>query len=304
MTILSTSAFYERASQDLSALRKRAELLQGQVSSGQRINQSSDDPVAASRLRELARADDLAAVNTANADRALADLTLADSAIQEMADNLIRAQELSTQAATGTLNDAQRQAIGEQLANISSNLVALANSKDGSGHSLFGGEVNGTAYQYDATGNPVYVGTVTSGELPLGDGQTVTRGVTGPEFLNFSHGGVPTDLFAVISGLAQAMSGGSPDPAAAARDALDAMSTGLEKITTTQTIIGGRMNWVDLNVARHVRQGEMRADEQAVAGSIDVATAITELQEIMTVLEASQASFAKLASLSLFDVIR
>ncbi len=304
MTILSTSAFYERATQDLTALRKRAELLQSQVSSGQRINQSSDDPVAASRLRELARAEELALVDKANANRAMSDLTLADSAIQEMADNLIRAQELATQAATGTLSDVQRHAIGEQLANISSNLVALANSKDSSGHSLFGGESTGNAYQFDAFGNPVYAGTANSGDLPLGDGQTVTRGVTGPEFLNFTHAGAPTDLFAVISGLAQALSGGSPDPAAAARDALDAMNTGLEKITTTQTVIGGRMNWVDLNVSRHVRQGEMRADEQAVVGSIDPATAITELQEIMTVLEASQASFAKLASLSLFDMMR
>lgn len=304
MTIISTSAFYERANLDISSLRKRAEDLQAQIASGQRINQSSDDPVAAARLRDLARADGLAKVNVSNANRATSDLTLADSALQEIADNLIQAQELATQAATGTLNSEQRAVIGEQLANIRANLIALANSKDSAGHALFGGEGAGDAYTLDGSGNPVYAGTASAAELPLGDGQSVTRSVTGPEFLNFTHNGTATDLFAVIGNLATALSGGSADPAADARAALDAMGSGLQKINTTQTVVGARMNWIDLNIARHERQGEMRATEQTEVGGIDSATAITQMQQIMTVLEASQASFVKLASMSLFDMMR
>jgi len=304
MTILSTSAFYERANLNMTNLRKQAEDLQAQISSGARINKSSDDPVAAARLRELARAETLAKVNVANANRALSDLTLADSALEEMASNLIRVQELTTQAATGTLSDSQRAAIGEQIANIRGNLIALANSKDSAGHALFGGESAGAAYAIDGSGNPYYDGTPSSDELPLGDGQTVMRSVTGPEFLNFSHGGGPTDLFAVLGNLAAALQGGSPNPAGAANSALEALNTGLVKINTTQTIIGSRMNWVDLNVARNERQGELRAEETKAKGGIDEATAITQMQQIMTVLEASQASFVKLSSMSLFDVMR
>jgi flagellar hook-associated protein 3 FlgL len=304
MTILSTSAFYERANLNMTNLRKQAEDLQAQISSGSRINKASDDPVAAARLRELARADSLAKVNVANANRAMSDLTLADSALEEMAGNLIRVQELATQAATGTLSNSQRAAIGEQIANIRSNMIALANSKDSAGHALFGGESAGAAYAIDGSGNPYYDGTPNSDELPLGDGQTVVRGVTGPEFLNFDLAGSPTDLFAVLGNLATALQGGSPDPAGAANTALSALSTGLEKINTTQTIIGSRMNWVDLNVARNERQGELRTDETAAKGGIDEATAITQMQQIMTVLEASQASFVKLSSMSLFDAIR
>lgn len=304
MTILSTSAFYERANLNMTTLRKQAEDLQAQLSSGQRINKSSDDPVAAARLRELARAQGLAKVNVANANRALSDLTLADSALQEMADNLIRVQELTTQAATDTLSASQRAAIGEQIANIRNNIIALANSKDSAGHALFGGEAAGAAYTLDGAGNPSYSGTVSSDELPLGDGQTVLRGVTGPEFMNFTHGGASTDLFAVLGDLAAALQGGSPDPGGFANSTLEALDTALVKINTTQTVIGARMNWVDLNVARNERQGELRADETAMKGGVDAATAITQLQQIMTVLEASQASFVKLSSMSLFEVIR
>jgi len=304
MSIVSTSAFYERNNAAFTTLRARAETLQSQISTGQRVARSSDDPVAASRLRMIARADEISAANVANANRANGDLQLADSALQEIIDNLIIAQELATQAATGTMSDDQRAAIGEQIANIRGNLIALANTRDSAGHALFGGEGAGQAYTLDGAGTPVYVGTASAGQLSLGEGQSVTRGVTGPEFFSFAHGGNPTDLFAVLGTLATALQGGSADPAAAARDALAGMKSGLEKLTTTQTVIGSRMNWVDLNLARQERLGEMRATEQAAVGEIDPAIAITELQQIMTVLEASQASFARLASLSLFDVIK
>jgi flagellar hook-associated protein 3 FlgL len=201
------------------------------------------------------------------------------------------------------MSDDQRAAIGEQIANIRGNLIALANTKDSAGHALFGGEGSGEAYTLDANGVPVYAGTASAGELSLGEGQSVTRGVTGPEFLTFTHGGNATDLFAVLGTLADALQGGSADPAGAARDALDGMKAGLDKLTTTQTVIGSRMNWVDLNLSRQERLGEMRATEQTAVGEVDPTVAITELQQIMTVLQASQASFARLASLSLFDVI-
>lgn len=303
MTILSTSAFFERATLDMGTLRKSAQELQAQISSGQRLSKSSDDPVAASRLRSLSRSGDLTAANTANANRANADLTLADSAIQEIADNLIRVQELATQAASDTLSDTQRQVIGEQIANIRSNLIALANSKDSAGHALFGGETSGAAYTLDASGNAVYSGTASAGELPLGDGQSVIRGVTGPEFFNFTHNGTPTDLFALLGNLADALSGGSADPAGAAQDALDGLNAGLDKITTTQTVVGSRMNWVDLNISRYERLNEMRASEQSEVGGTDITETVTRLQEMMTVLEASQASFMRLANLSLFNLL-
>jgi flagellar hook-associated protein 3 FlgL len=303
MSIVSTSAFYERNNAAFAQLRARAETLQTQVSTQQRLARSSDDPVAASRLRSIARADEISTTNVANANRANGDLQLADSAIQEIVDNLIMAQGLATQAATGTMSDDQRAAIGEQIANIRGNLIALANTKDSAGHALFGGEGAGEAYTLDADGMPVYAGTASAGELSLGEGQSVTRGVTGPEFLSFTHGGNATDLFAVLGTLADALQGGSADRAGAARDALDGMKAGLDKLTTTQTVIGSRMNWVDVNLARQERLGEMRATEQTAVGEVDPTVAITQLQEIMTVLEASQASFARLAGLSLFDVI-
>lgn len=304
MTAVSTHAFYDRSTQSIASLRARAEGLQGDLARGERLLRSSQDPVAAARLRALSRADALAVVDSANASRAASDLQLADDALAGFTNAIGRARELATQAATGTLNPAQRAAIGQELAQINTGLLSLANARDSAGHALFGGETAGAAYTSDVAGNAIYAGTASAGQLDLGDGQSVTRGVTGPEFLNFTVGGTATDLFATIKGLADALQGGSPDPAGAARNALTSLDTGLTTVTTAQTVVGARLNWIDLAATQSTQRGEARATEEAAVGGTDIATTVTRLHQTMTVLEASQASFARLSGLSLFDQIR
>ena len=108
----------------------------------------------------------------------------------------------------------------------------------------------------------------------------------------------------MVKALSDALKGGVPDPAQAARDALGPLDTGLETITTQQTVIGARLNWIDLNAERRVQMSEARADEEAQVGGTDLSLAVSQLQQTMTVLEASQASFARLSQLSLFNLLR
>lgn len=303
MPTISTQAFYERFNRDTAALRGQANKLQAAISSGERLDRSSDDPVAASRLRVLASRDASAAIDQTLAARASSDLMLADNALQSFADSTIRAKELAVQAANGTLSASQRAGIASELEQISGELLRLANSRDSAGHALFGGEAAGDAYATDAAGRVSYIGTATAGDLPLGDGQQVTRGLTGPEFLSFSVNGTPTDLFSVVQDLAAALQSGS-DPAQSARDALGALDTGLGTLTTRQTVVGTRLDWIDLNVERQNQMAELRNTEKAAVGGTDLVEAVARLQQTMTVLEASQASFARLSSLSLFDYLR
>ena len=299
----STSAFFDRAKSDIGSLRQRAETLQAQLGGGDKLSRSSDDPVAASRLRILSRADSLSDIDKTNANRANADLTLADSALSTFADYIIRAKELTTLAANGTLTTAQRAGIGYEIEQIYGNLIGLANSRDSNGHALFGGESSGDAYAVDGAGNATYQGTAGAGELPLGDGQSISRGLTGPEFLNFDHQGTPTDMLAAIRTLGQALQTGA-DPQGAANDGMKMLDSALNSITTAQTLVGSRLSWIELTNTRRTNLGELRADEQTTIGATDLAGTIAELQQTLTVLEASQASFTKLAGLNLFDLLR
>lgn len=303
MISLSTGAFFERATRQIGDLRSQADSLQQQIGSGQRLDRSSDDPVAASRLRTLARQQRIAEVDQRNSESASTDLQLTDSALDSVANVVIRAKELATQAANGTLNASQRASIGTEIEGLAGNLLAIANTRNSAGHALFGGQASGNAYSM--TGGVVsYDGTATLNSIDLGDGQSVQPGLVGPEAFNFDVGGTGTDLFSVLGGLAAALQGGSADPAQSARDALGALDTGLDKVTTAQTVVGSRMGWIELMDDRRTQMGELVADEQSSVGGADLATTMTRLQEMMTVLEASQASFVKLANLSLFDAIR
>jgi flagellar hook-associated protein 3 FlgL len=299
----STSAFFERSLSNLSSLRSQAEETQAEMSSGQRLQRSSDDPVAASRLRQMARAEAFDTIDTAATNRATSDLTMADDALTQFSTLVTRLQELATQAASTTYNDSQRVGIGAEMAQVRDNLVALANTLDSTGNALFGGESAGAAYTLDASGNAIYGGSAQAGTISLGGSQSVTRGLTGPEFLQFQSGGASVDLLAMTKDLADTLQS-STGGAAAANAALSILDDSLNAITTAQTVVGSRLNWIDLNTDRRTSLSELRLIEQTEVGGNDLTESVAKLQNTMLVLEASQASFSKLANLSLFSVLR
>ena len=300
MINLSTGAFFERATRQIGGLRERASDLQNQIGSGERLSRSSDDPVAAARLRTLARRERLSEVDQRNSDRATTDLQLTDKALSGLADLVIRAKDLAMQAANQTVGPDQRAMLSAEIEGVRESLLMIANSRDGGGLALLGGQAPGLAY--DNTGT--YVGTSTAETVEIGEGQTVTRALTGPEVLSFDQGGTTTNVFAVLAALGAALQDPTADHLTFAQGAIAGLDASLEQITTSQTIVGARMGWIEIIDERRVATGELVAAERADIGGADLATTMTRLQEVMTVLEASQASFIRVAGLSLFDKLR
>mgnify|MGYP002718311967 CR=1 FL=1 len=74
--------------------------------------------------------------------------------------------------------------------------------------------------------------------------------------------------------------------------------------TQAQASVGARAVRVDLQAAYFTQVSTDREAARSEMEDVDVTTAITELQKTMTILSATQASFSKLSSLSLFDYIR
>lgn len=303
MINLSTGAFYERGTRQIGVLRARAESLQNQIGTGDRLERSSDDPVAAARMRTLSRSERLAEVDNRNSDMAQADLSLTDRTLSSISDIVIRVRELSVQAGAATMKADQRAALGVEIAGLRSNLLLLANSRNIAGHALFGGQTAGAAYT-DAPPGAAYQGTASVVALEIGDGQQVVPGMTGPELFEFDGGAGATDLFTVLGNLATSLSSGDPAASTFAQDSLELLDKGLEKVTTAQTVVGARLNWIDLMAERREETGERVAAERAEIGGADIATTMSRLQETLTVLEASQASFVRLSGLSLFSLLR
>ncbi|KRA82860.1 flagellar hook-associated protein FlgL [Altererythrobacter sp. Root672] len=303
MINLSTGAYYERSTQQLGSLREQANKLQNQISTGDRLSRSSDDPVAAARLRTLDRRERLSEVDQRNSDAALSDLKLADTALSTMVNIITRAKELALSAANEAQGTEQRALLSAELDTLRESLLSVANSRNVSGHALFGGQAAGAAYTLSGT-TVTYAGTAATGQIDIGEGQAVTPSFTGPEVLTFDQGGTPSDLFALLGNLSAALQDPLADAVSVAQSSLDGLDSSFDKVTTAQTITGARMGWIEMMDTRRQAVGDQITQEKTDVGGADLPTTMIRLQETLTVLEASQASFVKLAGLSLFDIIR
>jgi flagellar hook-associated protein 3 FlgL len=300
----STGSFFNRSLAQMADLRGSIERSRAQISTGRRFERSSDDPAAASQLRSVVRREALAAVEGDNAARLGQDLGSAADELEAVTALLQRARELAVQAANTPTGADGRQAIAFELEQLTQELFSRANGATLTGEPLFAGLSSDPAFTRDAAGNVTYAGTPSSGAVPVAPGTAIERGLPGSEVFEFDLGGTPTSAFAVLGGLAAALSGGSPDPAGAAAAALAGIDAALDTASRAQTIFGTRMAWVEQVQQQQADRGIALAERRSRVGDTDIAEAIARLQQSLTALEASQAAFARVSSLSLFDALR
>lgn len=292
---VSTRAFYDTAASRMTTLTGQTDTLMTQLSTGKRIHAASDDSLAWARLQALAQAKTDATTDTANVKLAQSILQQGDSTLTAITTQLQQASELAVQAGNGTLNPDGKAAIATQLSGILESLVSLANTRDARGLPLFGGDGAGAAVTRNADGTLAFA-TGKAGAIPIGEGQTVETGAPASAFLKAGD----LDIGAALTAMIEALNAGGTIP----EDATDALKAISEQTTATQAALGARAARVDLVAAQQTTAATDREIARSDLEDVDMTTAITELQKTMTVLQATQASFSKLSSLSLFDYLR
>ncbi len=298
-----TSAFYDRSLEQMGNLRGSLERLQTQISTGVRITRGSEDPAAASRLRTLARTELLSEVQSDNADKLARDLDEAGDEVLGVANLLARARELAIAAANSPTGASGRAAIAEELAQLELELFDRANALTLSGEPLFAGTAAGPAFTRAADGSVTYNGNGEIASVPVAPGTELERGLTGAQLFQFDLNGSPSSAFAVLSGLTAALQGGAADPAAAARAAIEGLDAAFDTATRGQTVLGTRLAWVEVIQDNQTQRALTVAEHKSQTGDTDLGEAIARLQQTLTALEASQASFTRVSNLTLFNVI-
>ncbi len=123
-----------------------------QVSTGQSVNQLSDNPLAAAQLvgnRTEISSNDQYLHSISYVQGAL---QTADSTLNSVINSLNQAISLGAEGANGTLTGSERQAVAQQVSSIQQSILGLANTSY-EGSYLFAGT---------ATNNPPYVSDSTS----------------------------------------------------------------------------------------------------------------------------------------------
>lgn len=300
----STGSFFNRSLAQMADLRSGIERTRAQIATGRKFERGSQDPAAAAQLRSVARRETLARVEGDNAARLGQDLAAGADEIEAVTALLQRARELAVQAANAPLGPDGRRAVAVELEQLTEELFTRANGVSLTGEPLFAGLSSGAAFTRDALGNVTYAGTPESGAVPVAPGTEIFRGLPGSAVFEFDLNGTPTSAFAVLGGLAAALQGGAPDPVAAANAALEGIDAALDSTNRATTILGTRMAWVEQVQQQQGERGIVLAERRSRVGDTDIADAIARLQQTMTALEASQAAFARVSSLTLFDALR
>jgi len=300
---ISTRQLYDRSTNMMQSLSARADQLQTQISTGTRLTAPSDDVVAYQKLATLKRAGANDQAYTANINVATSVLAQSDTTLASIENQLQRAAELATQANNGTLSPENRKVIGEQLKGIVQDLVGLANTKDVRGQPLFGAATGDTAVTQGADGSVHFTGTGESAPIPVGDGVTVQANDSAARlFGGIASGSGTSDMFAIISTLAEALTSDTDATAAATQAGTDLKAV-LTQVASARGSVGARGARLDLELDRLSDTAITRESDRVGLEDTDATAAITELKKMMTVLEATQASFSKLSSLSLFNYL-
>ncbi|MGB6498664.1 MAG: flagellar hook-associated protein FlgL [Candidatus Acidiferrum sp.] len=260
-----------------------------QLSSGQAVNELSDDPAAAASVvlnHNQSSQDDqyLQNINTIQPR-----LQVADSSLNDVVTALTRALSLGTEGATGTLNDGDRQAIAVEVQGIQSQLVGLANTTY-QGAYLFSGTAVGTQpFTADpTTGAVTYNGNTGVSSVQISTGNSIQTNLPGSQLFQNSSGSV----FGALQDLNTALQNNTN-----IGTSVTEVQSALTAVSTQRVFYGNALNQITTS-EDYLNQDklDLSTQENSLIGA-DLATASSNFSQAQTANQATLNAASRILSL-------
>ena len=303
---ISTMQIYNGGTAGIQNLQSDLYSAQNQVSTGRRIVTPKDDPIGAAQALMVTQAGAVNELYLKNQGAADSKLSALDSTLQGINEELVNIYEKSIAAGNGAYSDSDRKAIAAELTERLDSLVSLANTQDGNGRYVFAGFQSTTK---PFSGSPItYAGDDGQQKLQVTASQFVTTNLSGNDvFVNVvDANGVSTgqSMFQSVQDMITFLntpggSAGSP----AYTDALKNISAAIDNVLRNQATVGARQSSLESMSNTAEDRKVQYAQQLSAIEDLDYAKAITEISQKKLQLEATQATFAKTAQLSLFSYI-
>ena len=303
---ISTMQIYNGGTAGIQNLQSDLYSAQNQVSTGRRIVTPKDDPIGAAQALMVTQAGAVNELYLKNQGAADSKLSALDSTLQGINEELVNIYEKSIAAGNGAYSDSDRKAIAAELTERLDSLVSLANTQDGNGRYVFAGFQSTTK---PFSGSPItYAGDDGQQKLQVTASQFVTTNLSGNDvFVNVvDANGVPTgqSMFQSVQDMITFLNtpGGSAG-STAYTDALKNISASIDNVLRNQATVGARQSSLESMTNTAEDRKVQYAQQLSAIEDLDYAKAITEISQKKLQLEATQATFAKTAQLSLFSYI-
>lgn len=307
MTRTSTAAAFDRAIESMNSQQTRLYQLQAQIATGKKASRPAEDPVAAAQAEsvkgEITRID----VERRMVGFARTVLQQADSALGTGTDLMNTARDLVLQANNSTMTAADRASIASQIRGLRNELLSVANTRDGSGAFVFGGQGSRTSPFVETAGVVGYAAD--AGSQQVGQDTPVSTSLDGhATFMSIPDGaGGRQSVFDVLDAAVTALSepgATTADIKAATAATLDGLDGGLAAAGLARSNVGEQLRMID-QVEGSLETSELDAQTRLSAiVDVDFAAAISEFAKIQTGLQAAMQTYAQLSSNSLFNYIR
>jgi flagellar hook-associated protein 3 FlgL len=295
---VSTSQLFSQGISAILDQQSQAARSQMELSSGKRILSPSDDPSGMKTVLDLGKAIDLTTQYQRNADSAQARLSIEDSTLSSATDLLQRARELAVQGNNGSQTAESRKGIATEVRQLVDGMLSLANTKDANGEYLFAGyKTQQQPFTDNGAGGYTYTGDQGQRTVQVGPSRQVATSDSGSGvFMNVP--GSSQSVFGTLYKMATDLEANTPTPAT-----IDDIDAAIKNIANVRSRVGARLNAIDdqrnLNASNLLQFQQARSSVE----DVDVAKAVSDLQQHLTGLQAAQQSYVKIQGLSLFNYL-
>jgi len=316
---LSTNMIYQQNMNSVSNAQSLWQDTGVQLSTGNRVNKPSDDPLAASQaimVQQAQAQNDQYAIARTFANQ---NMSQEENILSNVTTAIQSAQSLIVNAGDGALSDDDRASLATKLQGIKDQIVNMANSTDGNGRFIFGGyKSDKPPYSVDATtGAVTYSGGDEAISQQVDASRTMTISHTGTQVFNTltsnpvkEPDGTPsqTDIFKTIDGAIAALKTpkanfASPTDYTAAIDKSNrGLSNSLNNVLSVRSQLGTQLDELDKLDSMGDDTKLINGDKLNALVGTDWTAAISQYSLQQVALQASYKTFTSMQGLSLFQM--
>ncbi len=291
---------------NLSILQQQIANTQSQMSSGQRINQVSDDPAGAADVLQLES--QLGNVNQtiSNLSQVTGQVNMAESSLQSATQLMDQITSLGTQGANSTASAATRASLAQQVAESLSQMVSLSQTQFDGAYVFSGDNATQASYQLDSsspTGVDRLIQSTSTRVIQDSTGITFADARSAQDIFDHRNpdDSVASDnVFAAINSLQTALAN---NDTAGITSALQSVKNSSAYLSNQLAFYGGVQD--QIQNATTIAQ-KFQVQYQTAIGNernANVAQEAVQLTQEQTTLQASLQAEAAVPKTSLFDVV-
>jgi flagellar hook-associated protein 3 FlgL len=199
------------------------------------------------------------------------------------------------QSSSDTLGTSDRDVIATEIKALRDELLNLSNTRDLNGSYIFSGNKTASpAFVEDANGVVNYNGDYGRLEINVSDVRSISINTLGPELFSAADFAALDDLVTDLRA----------NDGAGVRTRLDSVNSINDRLINSYGAMAGRLAAIE-SQRNVIEETTLRIDELLIReNDLDYAEAVTDLSKESVALQALQASFSKIAQLSLFNFLR